>query len=50
MKTEIEIKEALKISLESNGLISPTAIQTLEWVLGELSEIDIENLFQKLIK
>lgn len=50
MKTEIEIREAMIISDESDGLISPTAINTLEWVLEELSEIEIKVLFHGLVK
>ncbi len=34
MRTENEIKKMLKDSLDSNGLVSPTAIDVLEWVLG----------------
>lgn len=40
MRTEIEVKKMLKRSLDSDGLVSPTAIDTLEWVLEMRSNYD----------
>lgn len=34
MKSEKEIKEMYKHCLDTNGLVSPSAIEALEWVLG----------------
>ena len=40
MRTEDEVKKMLKHSLDSDGLVSSTAIDVLEWVLGMRSNYD----------
>lgn len=40
MRTEIEVKKMLKRSLDSDGLVSPTAIDVLEWFLEMRSNYD----------
>lgn len=41
MKTEAEIKQMLKRSIQLDGLVSPSAIAALEWILGIGNEYDV---------
>ena len=46
MQSEKEIKDMLKKALDSNGLVSPTTIDTLEWVLDMDNDV-FEDLEKK---
>ncbi len=40
MRTEDEVRKMLKHSIDSDGLVSPTAIDVLEWVLEMRDDYD----------
>lgn len=45
MKTETEITTMLKHCIEKDGTVSPSVIDTLEWVLGAKLDKDCDQLF-----
>ena len=47
MRTKEEIKKMLDASIVSDGLVSPSAIEALEWVLEIESEYDVFRMVRK---
>ncbi len=45
MKTEKEIKELHELLQTNDGLVSPSAVKAIEWVMGELPDDEAEWLF-----
>ena len=45
MKTEPEIKNMFNHCKSFSGMISPDVIETLEWVLGLITDEECDSLF-----
>jgi len=45
MKTESEIKSMFEHCVKSDGQVSPSVLQALQWVLGFATDRDCDTLF-----